>query len=103
MIDGDTLDLANGTRIRVFGIDTPERGERCYSEATERLRQLAGDSVRLKDGPRPQRGRSTRSAGAVCPLANQSLRQATLVVTGDDLVSQLLVAADGRDVVGPHV
>ena len=32
--------------------DTPERGERCFTEATERLRELAGDSVRVEEGPR---------------------------------------------------
>ena len=37
---------------RLFGVDTPERGERCATEATERLRELAGDTVRLEDGPR---------------------------------------------------
>ena len=52
IIDGDTLDLVDGTRIRVFGINPPERGERCYSEATARLKQLAGSRVRLEDGPR---------------------------------------------------
>ena len=30
----------------------PERGQRCATEATERLRELAGDTVRLEDGPR---------------------------------------------------
>ena len=33
-------------------MNTPERGERCYAEATDRLRQLAGSTVRLEDGPR---------------------------------------------------
>jgi len=51
IIDGDTLDTSKG-RVRLFGVDTPERGERCATEATERLRQLAGDTVRLEDGPR---------------------------------------------------
>ena len=32
--------------------DTPERGQRCAAEATERMRELAGDTVRLGDGPR---------------------------------------------------
>lgn len=51
VIDGDTLrvEAADGTEltVRVFGIDTPERGEACYSEATNRLRDLAGDSILL--------------------------------------------------------
>jgi endonuclease YncB( thermonuclease family) len=33
-------------------VDTPERGEPCYDEATDRLRELAGDSVRVEFGPR---------------------------------------------------
>ena len=51
VIDGDTLHTARG-RLRLFGVDTPERGKRCASEATDRLRELAGGSVRLEDGPR---------------------------------------------------
>jgi endonuclease YncB( thermonuclease family) len=51
VIDGDTFVSANAT-IRLFGVDTPERGERCYAEATARLRELAGDSVRVEFGPR---------------------------------------------------
>ena len=51
IIDGDTLDTSKG-RVRLFGVDTPERGQRCAIEATERLRELAGDTVRLEDGPR---------------------------------------------------
>ena len=46
VIDGDTLDVLISDvahRVRLFGVDTPERGERCYNEATERLRQLAKD------------------------------------------------------------
>ena len=51
IIDGDTLDTSKG-RVRLFGVDTPERGQRCAIEATERLQELAGDTVRLEDGPR---------------------------------------------------
>jgi micrococcal nuclease len=45
VVDGDTLDvrLTNGKteRIRLIGIDTPERGVCYFSEATDRARQLA--------------------------------------------------------------
>ena len=57
VIDGDTLDLLiAGTkyRVRLFGVDTPERGERCYEEATERTRKLSGDLVRIEPGPRSE-------------------------------------------------
>ena len=52
VIDGDTLDSRSG-RVRLYGIDTPERGQPCASKATNRLSELAGGSVRLEDGPRP--------------------------------------------------
>ncbi|MDP7587914.1 MAG: hypothetical protein FI737_10075 [SAR202 cluster bacterium] len=51
VIDGDTLDTPS-VRLRLFGVDTPEIGEPCAAEATSRMNELAGNSVRLEDGPR---------------------------------------------------
>jgi endonuclease YncB( thermonuclease family) len=51
VIDGDTIDTSGG-RVRFYGIDTPERGEACFSEATAATERLAGSKVRLEDGPR---------------------------------------------------
>ncbi|MDE0592985.1 MAG: thermonuclease family protein, partial [Dehalococcoidia bacterium] len=51
VIDGDTIDTSIG-RVRFFGVDTPERGEECFTEATEFTRLLVGSQVRLEDGPR---------------------------------------------------
>jgi micrococcal nuclease len=40
IIDGDTIEVEGGERIRYIGVDTPERGD-CYSkEATEVNRRL---------------------------------------------------------------
>jgi len=50
-VDGYTLDTTQG-RLRLFGVDTPEIGERCYSEATDRLSGLAGELIRVESGPR---------------------------------------------------
>jgi endonuclease YncB( thermonuclease family) len=51
IVDGDTIDTSIG-RVRFFGVDTPERGESCFTEVTEFTRLLVGGQVRLEDGPR---------------------------------------------------
>ena len=55
VVDGDTLDVliaGNKHRVRLFGVDTPERGERCYQEAMDLTLELSGDSVLIEAGPR---------------------------------------------------
>ena len=48
VIDGDTLELANGESVRLVGIDTPEVGECGYERAAENLERLVlGERVRL--------------------------------------------------------
>ena len=51
VVDGDTLDTSVG-RVRFFGIDTPEKGDQCFQEATNFTRIAAGTKVRLETGPR---------------------------------------------------
>ena len=57
VIDGDTVELANGRRVRYIGIDTPEsvhpeKDVECYGpEATRRNRELVeGKTVELQPG-----------------------------------------------------
>jgi micrococcal nuclease len=55
IIDGDTLDvLLDGReeRVRIFGIDTPERGDRCFREASDLLESLAGEEIRMQTDAR---------------------------------------------------
>ena len=50
VIDGDTLNvlaLSTLLRVRAYGFDAPEAGERCSSEATARLTALTADGVQL--------------------------------------------------------
>ena len=50
VIDGDTIDVRVDVaeeRVRYYGVDTPERGDACFSEATDRNEQLVGDTVLL--------------------------------------------------------
>lgn len=40
VIDGDTIVVGNDTHVRLFGINTPEKGEKYYQEAKEFLENL---------------------------------------------------------------
>jgi micrococcal nuclease len=49
VIDGDTIRLSNGEKVRLIGINTPETGQPYYSEATDKLTELVdGKTVTLK-------------------------------------------------------
>ena len=76
VIDGDTVVLANGARVRYIGMDTPERGERLFDEATEYNRGLVeGQRVGLlKDQSETDRfGRLLRYVFAGDILVNAEL------------------------------
>jgi endonuclease YncB( thermonuclease family) len=50
VVDGDTIDVTldgRPVRIRYFGVDTPERGDRCYREAADRNETLIGSRILL--------------------------------------------------------
>ncbi len=50
-IDGDTLEVGTKIRgtnyIRIVGIDSPERGQRGYASAKDRLNKLRGKIVTI--------------------------------------------------------
>lgn len=47
-IDGDTIEIEGGERVRLLGIDTPEHGECYFAESTEYTRRyVVGKRVRL--------------------------------------------------------
>jgi len=53
VIDGDTIELQDGRRVRYLGIDTPESGEYYSTEATAKNRELVeGKLVELQRGKR---------------------------------------------------
>ena len=55
VIDGDTVELLDGRRVRYLGIDTPEIGERYYEEASDKNRELVGGkTVELQRGNRDE-------------------------------------------------
>jgi micrococcal nuclease len=49
VVDGDTIELTDGRRVRYIGVNTPERDQPYYKEATDANRQLvAGKQVQLE-------------------------------------------------------
>ncbi len=83
VIDGDTLDVTldgKRARVRYFGVDTPERGSRCFREAEDRNESLVGGRVfLLKDAREEDRfGRYLRYVF----LADGVSVDATLVAEG---------------------
>jgi micrococcal nuclease len=49
VVDGDTVDIENEVRLRLIGIDTPEKSECGYSEAKDFVKALVeGKDVRLE-------------------------------------------------------
>ncbi len=55
VIDGDTVELADGRHVRYLGIDTPESGEYYAEEATAKNKDLVeGRAVELQRGKRDQ-------------------------------------------------
>jgi len=55
VIDGDTVELADGRHVRYLGIDTPESGEYYAEEATAKNKDLVeGRTVELQRGKRDQ-------------------------------------------------
>ncbi|MBR9680262.1 MAG: thermonuclease family protein [Candidatus Altiarchaeota archaeon] len=47
VIDGDTIDTTLG-RVRILNINTPEKGERCFSESKNYLKNLNLTTLRLE-------------------------------------------------------
>lgn len=48
IIDGDTLEVHGGSHIRLWGVDTPERGEYGYWSAGQVLEHLLGKGAKIK-------------------------------------------------------
>jgi micrococcal nuclease len=83
IVDGDTIDVeidGRQERIRYYGIDTPERGDPCFSEATARNNALVDGAVLLLPDAR-ERDRSGRLLRYVFDAQGQSV-DARLIAEG---------------------
>ena len=99
IVDGDTIDVTSDhahERVRIVGIDTPERGRCGYTEASQALADLiAGQQVELVEGAQDNRDRY----GRLLRYVNVGTTDAGL-----ELIEQGFAIAryDSRDGYGPH-
>jgi micrococcal nuclease len=101
--DGDTLVLSNGERVRLLGLDAPERGEDFSEEARNRLLELTqGKELRFEACSRKDRyGRILALVRAGELNVNMVLLEEGLAVPmlippcGKMVASQVLGAAEG--------
>jgi endonuclease YncB( thermonuclease family) len=96
IVDGDTIDVAGVGRIRVIGIDTPERGECGFDKASTVMADLVlGETVILVPGARDNTDRYDRLLRYI-DVGNQD--------AGLQLIKRGLAIAryDSRDGYGAH-
>lgn len=98
VIDGDTVELADGRHVRYLGIDTPEVGDYYAEEATARNRDLVeGKTIELQRGSRDQDeyGRLLRYVYVDGTFVNAELvaegYATAYIFDPDDRYSQILV------------
>ncbi len=79
VVDGDSIDLKDGRRIRLLGIDAPEK-ERCmYGEARESLRvKVQGKRVKLENTIIDDYGRILANVFVGNELVNRTMVEAGL-------------------------
>ncbi|MGV6816480.1 MAG: thermonuclease family protein [Thiotrichales bacterium] len=85
IVDGDTIDVrladSSEERVRYIGIDTPEIGEACYAEATQRNRELVENQSVLLNRDVSERDIYGRLVRYVCLPSGQFI-EAQLVAEG---------------------
>lgn len=96
IIDGDTILLENGDRIRLAIVNTPERGEPGYDDAVSFTTSLCLDKIAFVDIDNAQPPSYNRLVGAVyCsvdnpydPLPNHYFLNKALLVAGHAVVME---------------
>jgi endonuclease YncB( thermonuclease family) len=71
VIDVDTFESWEGI-VEIFGINAPDTLDPCHRQAISSLRQLAGEVVRVKPGPRT-------------PVSGERLRYYVYTIAGDSI------------------
>lgn len=81
VVDGDTLVIEGGERVRLLGMDTQESGKPCYETSKERLEELVlKKTVRIERNGEDQYGRTLAYVFLDGTLINRKLVEEGLAV-----------------------
>jgi len=80
IVDGDTLVLTNGQKVRLIGIDTPERGEDYYFEAGDYLFNLTYNRTLYLEKDQSEKDKYGRYLYYV--YTNESFVNAEMILAG---------------------
>jgi micrococcal nuclease len=83
VVDGDTITVEGGLRVRLIGIDAPERGEKCYTEGKEYLNSMILHKVvnlEMDITDKDQYGRSLRYVWLDTKLVNAEIVRAGFAI-----------------------
>jgi micrococcal nuclease len=103
VIDGDTIELEGVGRVRLIGVDTPERGEECFEEATAYLRdRIDGQTVqyRYQSERKDRYGRALLDLFQDGQLVNLDIAQAgwgeALIIQPNDRYAAAIIGAEAE-------
>ncbi len=104
VVDGDTVVCASLGKVRLLGIDTPERGEKGFYEARDRLARLVGGrwvtlhfDEELFDRYGRVLGYPVVDGVEVCPLlVAEGLAEPYFIPPNERFRERILTAATGR-------
>jgi len=76
VIDGDTFETASGERVRLAGVNAPEKGQPGYAEAKEALRKMIeGKEVIVDTVSRDKYGRAVANVYIGRESVNEKMKQ----------------------------
>jgi len=99
VVDGDTIEIENGIKVRLLGINTPEKGQIYYEEAKEYLKQFENESITIETKGVDKYGRILGHVFNEKTHLNEEIMQngfATLYYYGEDNYYSSLKKAESK-------
>jgi len=98
VVDGDTIVLVGGDRVRLLGINTPEQGQHLYLEAGQRLEELVLDETVLLESDVTDKDKYDRQLRYVYIDGDDGYENVNVRMVGEGFASVYIIEPDHRHV-----